>query len=191
MTENELFEYLAGKKYVEAGGEAHQAMHIRSQKALRIINEINNSYHTPDELRLLMLDLTDKAVDSTFAMFPPFYSECGHNITFGKNCFVNIGCTFQDWGGITFGNGCLIGQNCTICTVNHDQCPDKRGSMTFASVVIGNHVWIGANVTILPGVSVGDGAIIAAGAIVNKNVKENEIVGGIPARHIKYIYEND
>lgn len=189
MTENEFFEYLKENKAVMAGSEAHQAMHIRSQEALRITSEINCGYHTPEQLRALMSELTGREIDPTFGLFPPFYSECGRNITFGKHCFVNMGCTFQDWGGVTIGDGCLIGHNCTICTVNHDKHPDNRGSMTLAPVVLGNNVWLGAGVTILPGVTIGDGAIVAAGSIVTKDVKANEIVGGVPARHIKNINE--
>ncbi len=98
-----------------------------------------------------------------------------------------MGCSFQDWGGISIGDDCLIGHNCTICTVNHSKDPQRRGDMTCVPVKIGNKVWIGANVTILPGVSIGDGAIIAAGAVVNKNVQPNTIVAGVPAKMFKNI----
>lgn len=189
MTEYEFFEYIAENRIVIAGSEVHCAMHLRSQEALRITSEINNGYHTPEQLRVLMSELTGRKIDSTFGMFPPFYTECGRNIIFGKNCFVNMGCTFQDWGGITLGDGCLVGHNCTICTVNHDKQPFFRGNMTLSPVTIGNNVWIGANATILPEVSIGDGAIVAAGSVVTKNVMPNEIVGGVPAKHIKYINE--
>ncbi|MDE6794818.1 MAG: sugar O-acetyltransferase, partial [Muribaculaceae bacterium] len=86
---------------------------------------------------------------------------------------------------IEIGDKCLIGHNCTICTVNHSQNPENRGDMTCQPVKIGNKVWVGANVTILPGVTVGDGAIIAAGAVVTKDVEPNTIVGGVPAKKIK------
>ncbi len=76
----------------------------------------------------------------------------------------------------------MISVNCTICTVNHSKDPEQRGDMTCVPVRIGDKVWIGANVTILPGVSIGDGAIIAAGAVVNKNVPSNTIVAGVPAK---------
>ncbi len=96
-----------------------------------------------------------------------------------------MGCSFQDWGGIFIGDDCLIGHNCTICTVNHSKDPEHRGDMTCSPVKIGDKVWIGANVTILPGVSIGDGAIIAAGAVVTKDVMPKTIAGGIPAKQIK------
>ncbi len=135
----------------------------------------------------MMSELIDKPLDEAFGLFPPFYTDCGQNITIGRRTFINMGCSFQDWGGITIGDDCLIGHNCTICTVNHSKDPERRGDMTCIPVKIGNRVWIGANVTILPGVSIGDGAIIAAGAVVNKDVKPETIVAGVPAKYIKHI----
>ncbi len=187
MTEKEFLQYAAAGNLINAGSEIHKSMHAMSQRALRLTAEINNAYHTPDELRALMSALIDKPLDGGFGLFPPFYTDCGQNITIGQRTFINMGCSFQDWGGITIGDDCLIGHNCTICTVNHSKYPERRGDMTCAPVCIGNKVWVGANVTILPGVTIGDGAIIAAGAVVNKNVESNTIVGGVPARLIKHI----
>lgn len=187
MTEEEFLKYASDGNLIVAGSPMHQIMHVLSQNGLRITNAINNSYHTPEELRSLMSQLIGKPLDESFGLFPPFYTDCGRNITIGARTFINMGCSFQDWGGITIGDDCLLGHNCTICTVNHSQNPDSRGDMTCTPVRIGNKVWVGANVTILPGVTIGDGAIIAAGAVVTKNVEANTIVGGIPAKKIKDI----
>jgi acetyltransferase-like isoleucine patch superfamily enzyme len=105
----------------------------------------------------------------------------------GKNVFLNSGCRFQDQGGITIGDGTLIGHNAVLATLNHDVNPKKRSTLHPAPIVIGKNVWIGSNVTVVPGVTIGDGAIIAAGAVVTKDVSENTIVGGVPARFIKKI----
>lgn len=185
MTEKEFLTYASEGKPIAAGSPMHQTMHRMSQEALRITAEINSRYHTPEELRRLMSALTGKPLDDTFAMFPPFHTDCGKNITIGSGTFINMGCSFQDWGGIHIGRDCLIGHNCTICTVNHSKAPDKRGDMVCRPVRIGNKVWIGANVTILPGVTIGDGAIVAAGAVVTKDVAACTIVGGVPAKMIK------
>ncbi|MDE5684191.1 MAG: sugar O-acetyltransferase [Muribaculaceae bacterium] len=187
MTEKEFLQYASGRNTIKAGSAEHAVMHALSQQALTITTRINGSYHKPDEIRQLMSELTGRQLDDSFGMFPPFYTDCGRNISIGKRTFINMGCTFQDWGGIEIGDDCLIGHNCTICTVNHSQNPHNRGDMACSPVKIGNRVWIGANVTILPGVSVGDGAIIAAGAVVNKNVEPDTIAGGVPARTIKKI----
>ena len=93
----------------------------------------------------------------------------------------------QDQGGIYIDDGALIGHHATIVTLNHDQNPGKRGELHPMPVHIGKKVWLGANVTVLPGVTIGDGAIIAAGAVVTKDVKENTIVAGVPARYVRDI----
>ena len=120
-------------------------------------------------------------------MFPPFYTDCGKNITVGKRVFINSGCCFQDQGGVEIGDDVLIGQQVVIATLNHDLHPEKRASMTPKPVKIGNKVWIGAHATILPGVTIGDGAVVAAGAVVTKDVPPNTVVGGVPAKIIKEI----
>lgn len=187
MTEQEFLKYTSEGNLVEAGSPDHALMHSLSQRALRVTSEINNSYHTPDELRALMSELTGKHLDEGFGLFPPFYTDCGLNITIGRRSFINMGCKFQDWGGIKIGNDCLIGHNCTICTVNHSVDPHRRGDMECRPVRLGDKVWIGANVTILPGVTIGEGAIVAAGAVVTKDVEPYTIAGGVPAKKIKNI----
>ncbi|ANC77482.1 acetyltransferase [Fictibacillus phosphorivorans] len=172
---------------VEGGSEIHQMMHKVSQDALKLIAQINGSYHPPEKIRKLFSDLIDSPVDETFAMFPPFYTDCGKNIKIGKNVFINSGCRFQDQGGITIGDGALIGHNVVLATLNHDINPNKRSTLHPAPIVIGNNVWIGANATVVPGVNIGDGAIVAAGAVVTKDVPSKVIVAGVPAKIIKKI----
>lgn len=123
-----------------------------------------------------------------FGMFPPFYTDCGKNIHFGNNVFINSGCRFQDQGGIYIGDNALIGHNAVLATLNHDQMPEKRGNLIPSPIRIGNNVWLGANVTVCPGVTIGDGAIIAAGAVITCDVEANSVVGGVPAHKIKDIY---
>lgn len=187
MTYKEFLDYASSGSLIVAGSDIHKTMHSISQRALRLTAAINSTYHSPEELRELMSELIAKPLGVDFGLFPPFYTDCGLNITIGRRTFINMGCSFQDWGGIKIGDDCLIGHNCTICTVNHSKDPERRGDMTCASVTIGDKVWIGANVTILPGVSIGDGSIIAAGAVVNKNVQAGTIAAGIPAKEIKKI----
>lgn len=189
MELNDFLEHLNRGEMVTGGSKMHQFMHQVSQEALRLTAKLNNAYHTPEEIRALMSKLTGKPVDESFAMFPPFYTDCGKNITIGKNVFINSGCRFQDQGGITIGNDTLIGHNAVLATLNHRFAPDNRKDMFPAPIVIGKNVWIGANATVLPGVSIGDNSIIAAGSVVTKDVPENTVVAGIPAKIIKYIDE--
>lgn len=186
-----FLEHLDSGKPVQGGGEAHQFMHGVSQEALRIMAEINGSYHEPAELRALFSRLIGQPVDESFGLFPPFYTDCGKNIHIGKHVFVNMGCKFQDQGGIFIGDGALIGHNVVLATLNHAKSPKDRSTMIPAPIRIGRHVWIGSNATVLPGVTIGDGAIVAAGAVVTKDVPENTIVGGVPATVIRPLSEEE
>lgn len=157
------------------------------QEAIRIGMELNTKYHTPEEIRKIIAQLTGKPVDDKFRLFPPFYTDFGKNITFGKDVFINSGCHFQDQGGITIGEGCLIGHNVVLATINHDLMPENNRKNHYAPIHIENHVWIGSNATVLPGVTIGDWAVVAAGAVVTKDVPERTVVGGVPAKIIKTI----
>ncbi len=187
MTVEEFQERLLVDNQVVAGSEMHMFMHEMSQEALRITMDMNTTYHSAEELVKLMAELTGREVDASFGLFPPFYTDYGKNIVLGKHVFINAGCKFQDQGGIVIGDGSLIGHNAVLVTINHDQCPERRGDMLMKPIVIGKNVWLGANVTITQGVTVGDGAIIAAGAVVVKDVPPRTIVGGVPAKVIKSI----
>ena len=187
MTIQEYKEYIASGQKVEAGSEAHLLMHQASREAQKITAKLNNQFHEPEEIRRLLSELWGIEVPETVGMFPPFYTDFGRNTVVGERTFINAGCKFQDQGGIVIGDDCLIGHNATLCTINHAQDPDRRGDMEFHPISIGNKVWLGANVTILPGVTIGEGAIVAAGAVVNKDVPARTIVGGVPAKVIKKI----
>ena len=164
-----FLDHLNSGKPVRGGGEAHLFMHGVSQQALKLTAELNSSYHEPEELRALFSQLIGKPVDEGFGLFPPFYTDCGKNITIGKNVFINV----------------------VLATLNHARPPMDRSSMIPAPIHIGKHVWIGANATVLPGVTIGDGAIVAAGAVVAKDVPENTIVGGVPAKIIRHLGEEE
>ncbi|MGH0052523.1 MAG: DapH/DapD/GlmU-related protein [Sphaerochaetaceae bacterium] len=187
MNLNEFLDHLNRGLTVVGGSEVHRFMKTLSQEALRITMELNNAYHTPEEICILMERLTGKPVDASFGLFPPFHTDCGKNITLGKNVFINAGCKFQDQGGISIGDGALIGHNVVLATLNHDLTPERRSSLHPAPIVLGRNAWIGSNATILPGVTIGDGAVVAAGAVVTKDVPANTVVSGVPARIVKEI----
>jgi acetyltransferase-like isoleucine patch superfamily enzyme len=159
------------------------------QEAVRIGMELNTQYHTPEELREIMGRLIGKKLDRSFRMFPPFYTDFGKNITIGKDVFINSGCHFQDQGGIEIGDGALIGHNVVLATINHDLNPRKNRKNHYAPIKIGTRVWIGSNATILPGVTIGDYAVVAAGAVVTRDVPAMTIVGGVPAKVLKVVQE--
>lgn len=187
MTVQEFRERMADPTPIGGDSDLHLAFHQFSQEALRITAEINGRYHTPEELRHLLSELWAIDVPESFGLFPPFHTDCGKNTHIGERVFINMGCKFQDQGGIFIDDDALIGHNATLCTLNHLQNPTQRASMTHAPIHIGKKVWLGANVTVLAGVTIGDNAIVAAGAVVTKDVPANAIVGGVPAKVIKMI----
>lgn len=161
------------------------------QEAIKITMEMNNQYHTPEELREIMSRLIGKKVDGTFRLFPPFYTDFGKNITIGKNVFINSGCHFQDQGGIVIGDNTLIGHNVVLATINHDLNPANKRKNHYAPINIASNVWIGSNSTVLSGVTIGEWAVIAAGAVVTRDVLPYTVVGGIPARVIKTVEKGE
>lgn len=160
------------------------------QESRRIEMELNSTYHTPEEIVEIMSRLTNRQVDPTFRLFPPFTADFGKNITFGKNVFVNAGCHFQDQGGITIGDGVLIGHNVVLATATHALAPSQSRKLYYKPIVIGDNVWIGSNAVILQGVTVGEWSVIAAGAVVTRDVEPYTVVGGVPAKFIRKV-DND
>ncbi|MCD8046823.1 MAG: sugar O-acetyltransferase, partial [Clostridiales bacterium] len=165
MNRKEALENLRSGQVATGGSELHRYMHRFAQEAMQVIAELNSGYHDADEVRRLFSELIGKPVSDTFSLFPPFYSECGKNISVGENVFINFGCHFQDQGGIYIGDGALIGSQVVIATINHDLNPARRADNHPAPVHIGKKVWVGSHATILPGVTIGDGAVVAAGAV--------------------------
>ena len=187
MNINDFLDYLNSGKEVEGGSDIHKYMTFLSQEALKITSVINGQYNEPEEICKLISRLIGKPVGEGFGLFPPFHTDCGKNTHIGKNVFINSGCHFQDQGGIFIGDNVLIGHNVAMCTLNHNQKPSKRSNMIPKPIKIGNNVWIGSKATILQGVTIGENAIISAGAVVTKDVRANTVVVGVPAREIKEI----
>ena len=185
MEQDEFFARLNTGRRVEPDGEMFEMFHHLAQEALKITMVLNNQYHAPDEVRALFSALTGRQVDPSFRLFPPFYTDCGKNISVGKNVFINACCKFQDQAGITIDDGTFVGHNVTIATINHDFHPESRAAMYPKAVRIGKNVWIGSDCTILPGITIADGAVVGAGSVVTKDVASNTVVAGNPARVIK------
>ena len=187
MSIEEFQKKMSEREYVSVDSELSIMFHQLAQEAIKITTKINSKYHSQKELRKLFSKLTGRKTPETFCLFPPFYTECGKNITIGENVFINACCKFQDQGGITIGDGCFLGHNVTIATLNHELNPKYRANIVPNSVQIGKNVWIGSNSIILSGVEIGDGAVVGAGSVVTKNVPENIVVIGNSAKVIKKI----
>lgn len=189
MDLKELLEHFAKREPVGETWDVIEAMRFYSREAQKITMKINTVYHEPEELRALFSELIGKPVDENFGLFPPFYTDFGKNITIGKNVFINADCKFQDQGGIFIDDGALIGHGVVLATLNHDMMPEKRQMLHPAPIHIGKNVWIGANATITQGVTIGDNSVIAAGAVVTKDIPADVVAGGVPARVLKKIGE--
>ena len=153
-------------------------------QTMQLSVKLNNATSV-DEARACLSEIIGKAVHESTTVFTPFHTNIGRNISLGKNVFINHGCSFLDLGGITLEDGVMVGPCVKITSENHPVEPNRRKTMLPASVVICENAWIGAGATLLPGVTVGRNSVVAAGAVVNRDVPPNTVVGGVPARVLK------
>jgi acetyltransferase-like isoleucine patch superfamily enzyme len=160
-------------------------------KVLEIVNrtiklsaELNTSTDV-NQIRERLSEITGIKIDESTTVFAPFHTNFGRFIQIGKNVFINHACTFLDMGGITVEDDVQIGPKVNLITENHPLDPANRKALICKPIVIKRNAWIGAAVTILPGVTIGENAVVAAGAVVSKDVAANTVVGGVPAKHIR------
>lgn len=164
--------------------EAEQQRICQNQ---RLLQNPNCGRHYDCEKRQLLSEIMGRSVPASSEIRLPFYSDCGFRIKIGERVFINMGVMMTDLGKITIEDDVLIGPGAKIITVNHCLEPERREELELSPVVIEKNAWIGAGATILPGVRVGKNAVVAAGAVVTKNVAPNSIVAGVPAKLIKTI----
>jgi len=150
----------------------------RIQVVMELTSRLNLSRHSDVEARnALLAEILGRPVPETLTLYPPFYCDHGLHLEFGEHVFVNQNCSFYDLGGITIGDRTMIGPGVTLVTAGHPVEPTERFSgITTAPIVIESNVWIGANATITPGVRVGWGSVVAAGAVVARDVPSNCVV---------------
>lgn len=163
-------------------GEAWEVVY----HAQRLSPALNTST-TIEEMRQRLSEILGSTIDESTTVFVPFHTNFGKHIKLGKNIFINHACTFLDLGGITIEDDVQIGPKVSLITENHPVDPSQRKHLELKSILIKRNAWIGAGATILPGVIIGENSIVAAGAVVNKDVPPNTIVGGVPAKILKAI----
>jgi acetyltransferase-like isoleucine patch superfamily enzyme len=138
--------------------------------------------------RAILEEIFGGPVPESLSILPPFYCDYGLGASFGERVFINQGCFFLDFGGITIGDRVLIGPRVTLTTAGHPVEPGERFDfITHAPIVIEDDVWIGAAATITPGVTIGHGSVVGAGAVVAKDVPPLTVVtatGVIERRHL-------
>ena len=154
-------------------------------RTIRLCVEMNATAIDVDQVRTRLSDIIGTEIDPSTAIFPPFHTNFGRFIRLGKNVFINHACSFLDIGGITVEDDVLIGPNVSLVTENHPIDPSDRKTVLLKPIVIKRNAWIGAAATILPGVTIGENAIVAAGAVVSRDVATNTVVAGVPAKVVR------
>lgn len=188
LSQLDIFErLLAGETILPNDPQMHR-LRDESFAVKKLLIEMNNS-SDPEEITKILGKILDKEIQNV-AVFTPIYINYGKHINIGKNVFINFDCTFLALGGITIEDDVLIGPKVSLITENHPLNPKLRNGLIGKAIHIKRNAWIGANATILPGVIIGENSVVAAGAVVSKNVPDDTIVGGIPAKIIKKI-ENE
>jgi len=139
------------------------------------------------QIREHLSEVIGQVVDESTTVFTPFHTNFGKHIQLGKNVFINHGCTFLDLGGIVIEDEVLVGPKVSLITENHPVAPEQRKMLDLKGIVLKRNCWIGANSVILPGVTVGVNSVVAAGSVVTKDVPDNTVVAGVPARMINKV----
>ena len=141
------------------------------------------------QIRAHLSKVIGQLVDESTTVFTPFHTNFGKHISLGKNVFINHACTFLDLGGIVIEDDVLVGPKVSLITENHPVRPEDRKMLDLKGIVLKRNCWIGANSVILPGVTVGENSVVAAGSVVTKDVPADTVVAGVPARVIKNVTE--
>lgn len=156
-------------------------------RAALLVAEINTGYRTRKEIIKFLCRLTESDIDDSVQIIPPFYTDFGRHLRFGKGVFVNSGCTFLDQGGIEIEDDVMFGPNVCLVTSNHPLDPADRRTVVSTPIRICRNAWIGAGATVLPGITIGENSVVAAAAVVTHDVPPNTVVAGNPARILKRI----
>ncbi|WP_347980727.1 DapH/DapD/GlmU-related protein [Limosilactobacillus allomucosae] len=146
-----------------------------------LIQLLNSAVHSDGEIRALLSEITGEKIDASNEIRLPFFTDNGFNTHLGKRIFINTGVTFADLGGIYIDDDVLIGPGASLLSVNHPLKPAFRHEMELQPVHVKRNAWIGAGARILPGVTIGENAVVGAGAVVTKDIPDNTVAVGVPA----------
>ena len=173
------------KTFYERGTDELQTKSLRAQKLTQKFNNcpIEDFQSKQDIIKELFGN-----VGSNPSIEHNFHCDLGYNIYVGDNFYAGFNCTILDMAEVKVGDNCMIGPNVGLYTAGHSIEPTDRNKSGYAiPITIGNDVWIGGSCVILPGVTIGDNSIVAAGSVVTKDVPSNVIVAGNPAKILKNI----
>ncbi len=186
MQTTDIFERLRNGETILPNDRQAYKMREASYNTKKLLVQMNNATD-PIEIRDLLSQITGTEIDESVAVFTPLYINYGKHTKIGKNVFINFDCVFLDLGGITIEDNVLIAPKVSLLSEGHSLEPKNRHALIPKHIHIKKNAWIGAGATILQGVTIGENAVVASGAIVSKDVPDNTVVGGIPAKIIKTI----
>lgn len=186
MTEEEKM--LAGELYDANYNKELFEKRIYAKELCKEFNDRN--VRNLEEKKSILEKLFQKRID-TVLIEPNFYCDYGFNIHLGKNFYSNHNLVILDANKVEFGNNVFIGPNCGFYTSSHplDYKTRNKGLEYAKPIKVGNNVWFGGNVCVLPGVTIGDNVVIGAGSVVNKDIPSNVVAVGNPCKVVKEILE--
>jgi acetyltransferase-like isoleucine patch superfamily enzyme len=183
---SDIYERLRNGETIPSGHPEVHKLREASFATNALLVRLNDA-SDPAGTREILSQITASKIDESVAVFIPLYINYGKNTKIGHNVFIKFDCVFLDLGGITIEDNVLIGPKASLLSERHPVSPNDRQSLVPGHIHIRKNAWIGVGATILPGVTVGENAVVAAGAVVSKNVAANTVVGGIPVKVIKSI----
>lgn len=183
---SDIFERMKAGEEIRLDDPEYYKVHAAVSRTIKLSPKLNSSTDVK-QIRKNLSEIIGYELDSSTIIFAPFHTNFGRFINIGKNVFINHACSFLDMGGITIEDNVLLGPKVNLVTENHPIDPSKRKSLLCKPILIKRNAWIGAAATILPGVTIGENSIVAAGAVVSKDVPANTVVGGVPAKFINAI----
>ena len=181
-----IFDRMRAGEPIRLNDPEYPAVQEIVSRTLKLSVSLNTSTDT-DQVRNWLSEITGKSIPESTTIFAPFHTNFGQFTQIGKNVFINHACSFLDMGGITIEDNVLIGPKVNLITENHPLDTADRRALICKPILIKRNAWIGAAVTILPGVTIGENAVVAAGSVVSKDVPDNTVVAGVPVKVIKNI----
>jgi acetyltransferase-like isoleucine patch superfamily enzyme len=185
IQQRDVFERLKSGEAVNMFEEEYGAAIQHMDVTRKLCFKINHTIPELNELLPLFGEMLEAPLQEGTVIIPPVHIDFGRQMSLGKHVFINHSCTCMSAGGITIEDNVQIGPEVTMVTTNHNF--SDRYTLLCKGIHIKKNVWIGARAVILPGVTIGENAVIAGGAVVTKDVKPNAVVGGNPAKIIKQL----
>ena len=174
---------------IDGGTPESREIYGRVRRAIGLTERLNRiPYDDREAIRQAWIELTGTTVDEAFHLIPPLYCDHGLNIRVGRRVFINQACMLSDIGGLEIGDDVMIGPRVSLLSAGHPLDPGRRRRQIVAApIAIERNVWLGAGATVLQGVTVGADAVVAAGAVVTRDVPPRTLVAGVPARIVREI----